>query len=172
MQKAILGGGCFWCLDAIYRCVNGVNSVVSGYSGGITQNPTYKEICSGNTGHAEVIEIEFDENSINYGEILEIFWEIHNPTTLNRQGADIGTQYRSVIFYLDENQKEIALESKEKAQKKFNDKIVTEISEAQEFYSAEEYHQNYFEVNPCQGYCQVVISPKVESFKAKFVDKI
>jgi len=171
-QKAILGGGCFWCIEAIYKSIKGVNSVISGYSGGDTESPTYKDICRGDTNHAEVIEITFDNEIVNYNEILEIFWEIHDPTTLNRQGADIGTQYRSVIFYLNDEQKSIAKKSKELAQKNFNEKIVTQIDKASIFYPAEEYHQNYFELNPCQGYCQVVIAPKVEKFQINYKNKL
>jgi peptide-methionine (S)-S-oxide reductase len=162
MQKATLGGGCFWCLEAVFQRLNGVHSVVSGYAAGKTKNPTYREICSGNTGHAEVIQIEFDPAVISYGELLDAFWACHDPTTLNRQGADQGTQYRSIILFHNEEQKAEAVRSRQNAQKEFSDPIVTEIVPLPEFYPAEDYHQNYYNDNRAAGYCQVVIRPKLQ----------
>ncbi len=164
-EKAVLGGGCFWCLEAVFEEVKGVKDVVSGYAGGSVKNPTYEAVCSGSTGHAEVVQITFDPSVVEFKDLLEIFWTIHDPTTLNRQGADVGTQYRSVIFYSDEEQKKIAEESKKEAQKRFSDPIVTEISPLVKFWPAEGYHQDYFRKNPYQGYCQAVVAPKVEKFK-------
>ncbi len=164
-EKAVIGGGCFWCLEAVFEEVKGVKDVVSGYAGGSVDNPSYEAVCGGNTGHAEVVEITFDPSIVTFDDLLEIFWSIHDPTTLNRQGADVGTQYRSVIFYRDEEQKRIAEKSKKEAQKRFFDPIVTEISPLVKFWPAEEYHQDYFRKNPYQGYCQAVVAPKVEKFK-------
>lgn len=164
---ATLGGGCFWCTEAIYQMLSGVKSVVSGYAGGKTENPTYKQVCEGNTGHAEVIQIEFDPAVISYEKILETFWEAHDPTTLNRQGADTGTQYRSVIFYHSEAQKAAAEKSKAAAQKDFIQPIVTEIRPLTKFYKAEGYHQDFYRNNPNQGYCRAVIQPKVDKFEKK-----
>ena len=174
MQVATLGGGCFWCVEAIYEDLKGVESVISGYSGGAKKNPSYQEVCSGFTGHAEVIQITFDPQVISYKDILEVFWEVHDPTTLNRQGADIGSQYRSVIFYHSDEQKSIAEESKKQtdASGLYKDPIVTEISEFKGFYEAEDYHQDYFFNNPNQPYCSVVISPKVKKFKNKYEDQL
>ncbi|MHC3993490.1 peptide-methionine (S)-S-oxide reductase MsrA [Thiomicrolovo sp. ZZH C-3] len=171
-EVALLGGGCFWCIEAVYRRVKGVSSAVSGYAGGETDNPDYRAVCSGTTGHAEVVEVTFDPEVISYGEILDIFWVIHDPTTLNRQGADVGTQYRSVIYYQNEEQKEEAEAAIAEAQAGFSDPIVTELSPAPTFYPAEAYHQNYFELNPQQGYCQVVIAPKVQKFMRTFREKL
>ncbi len=171
-EKALLGGGCFWCIEAVYRRVKGVKSAVSGYAGGQTPDPDYRSVCSGTTGHAEVVEITFDPDVIRYEEILEIFWAIHDPTTLNRQGADTGTQYRSVIYYYDENQKKKAKDSIAGAQEHFSDPIVTELSPAPVFYPAEDYHQNYYDLNTNQGYCQVVIAPKIRKFMSTFKEKI
>lgn len=162
MQKATLGGGCFWCLEAVFQRLNGVRSVVSGYAAGTTKNPTYKEICTGNTGHAEVIQIEFDPAVISYAQLLDAFWACHDPTTLNRQGADHGTQYRSIILFHDEAQKSEAVRSRDRAQSDLKDPIVTEILPLPEFYPAEEYHQNYYNDNRAAGYCQVVIRPKLQ----------
>jgi peptide-methionine (S)-S-oxide reductase len=164
---ATLGGGCFWCTEAIYQMLPGVKSVVSGYAGGKIENPTYKQVCEGNTGHAEVIQIEFDPGVISYEKILETFWEAHDPTTLNRQGADTGTQYRSVIFYHSETQKAAAEKSKAAAQKDFIQPIVTEIRPLTKFYKAEGYHQDFYRNNPNQGYCRAVIQPKVDKFEKK-----
>ncbi len=171
-EIALLGGGCFWCIEAVYNRVEGVKSAVSGYAGGEGINPSYKEICTGTTGHAEVVEITFDPNVISFGEILEIFWVIHDPTTLNRQGADAGTQYRSVIYYQNDEQKAAAELSIAKAQNGFGDSIVTELSPAPTFYAAEAYHQDYYDLNKTQGYCQVVIAPKIEKFLTSFPKKL
>ena len=162
MAKALFGGGCFWCLDAIFRKVDGVKDVVVGYSGGRRKNPTYEQVCTGTTGHAEVVMIEYDENKISYDELLDIFFSIHDPTQLNRQGNDIGTQYRSVIFYFDEEQKEKALKKINELKKSLN--VVTEVAPFKEFFKAEEYHQNYFEKSPNNPYCAYVIAPKIDKF--------
>ena len=174
MQVATLGGGCFWCVEAIYEDIKGVESVVSGYSGGAKKNPSYQEVCSGFSGHAEVIQITFDPQVISFKDILEVFWEVHDPTTLNRQGADIGSQYRSVIYYHSDEQKNIAEESKRQADASglYKDPVVTEISEFKGFYEAEDYHQDYFNNNPNQPYCSVIISPKVKKFKNKYKDQL
>lgn len=166
-EKATLGGGCFWCVEAVYERFEGVKSVVSGYAGGQIPNPTYKQVCNGDTGHAEVIQIEFDPKKITYSQILEIFWAAHDPTTLNRQGADVGTQYRSTIMYHSEAQKKAAEESKKKAQEHFKTPIVTEIVPISIFYKAEDYHQDYFKNNPEQRYCALVIGPKLRSLEKK-----
>ncbi|WP_281950660.1 peptide-methionine (S)-S-oxide reductase MsrA [Nitrosophilus kaiyonis] len=168
IEEAIVGGGCFWCLEAIFKRVKGVIEVESGYCGGKRENPTYEQVCSGATGHVEVVKIRFDNEKISYKDILEIFFSIHDPTQLNRQGADIGTQYRSVIFPLNEKQEEIAKEMIKKLNPIFNNKIVTRIEPLKAFYKAEDYHQNYYDNHPYQGYCQVVISPKIEKFKKDF----
>jgi len=172
IEKATLAGGCFWCLEAIYKKVKGVKEVIPGYSGGQTNNPTYEQVCSDTTGHAEAIQISFVPDLISYAEILEIFWEIHNPTTFNRQGHDIGSQYRSAIFYHNEEQKKIAEKSKQDLRDAniWSDPVVTEIVPYNEFYPAEEYHKNYFQNHPENGYCQLVVRPKVEKFKKKFQD--
>jgi peptide-methionine (S)-S-oxide reductase len=174
MEIATLGSGCFWCIEAIYQDLNGVLGLKSGYSGGHIENPTYKQVTSGTTGHAEVIQFSFDPNVISFEEILEIFWSTHDPTTLNRQGADVGPQYRSAVFYHNEKQKEIAEFYKEKLDSSgaFDKKIVTEISPFSNFYAAEDYHQNYFNDNGMQPYCQIVIKPKVDKFKKVFADKL
>lgn len=165
MAKALFGGGCFWCLDAIFRKVDGVKDVIVGYSGGDVKNPTYEQVCTGTTGHAEVVMIEFDENKISYDELLDIFFSIHDPTQLNRQGNDVGTQYRSIIFYFDEEQKEKALKKINELKKSLN--VVTEVVPFKEFFKAEEYHQNYFEKNPNNPYCMFVIAPKLSKFLKK-----
>lgn len=162
MQKATLGGGCFWCLEAVFQRLNGVQSVVSGYAAGKTKNPTYREICAGDTGHAEVVQIEFDPAILSYAQLLDAFWACHDPTTWNRQGADHGTQYRSIILYQNDEQKAQAVKSRDEAQKDFKDPIVTEILALPEFYPAEDYHQNYYNDNRAAGYCQVVIRPKLQ----------
>lgn len=172
MEIATLGAGCFWCVEAIFQNLRGVSKVVSGYSGGHIKNPAYREVCNGTTGHAEVIQVTFDPSEISFEDILEVFWNTHNPTTLNQQGADIGTQYRSAIFYHSEEQKAIAEKSKKEAAKDFSDPIVTEITPFETFYGAEDYHQNYFNENGNQSYCSIVISPKVEKFKKKYADKL
>jgi peptide-methionine (S)-S-oxide reductase len=161
-EVAIIGGGCFWCTEAVFEMLKGVKEVVSGYAGGATKNPTYKDICTGRTGHAEVIKIVYDPSLISYQKILSIFAECHNPTTLNRQGADVGTQYRSTIMYLSEEQKKQAIAWKKKLTEKYIDPVVTEIVEAPFFYPAEEYHQDYYKKNPNQGYCTFVIRPKLK----------
>ncbi|MBT3273574.1 MAG: peptide-methionine (S)-S-oxide reductase MsrA [Spirochaetales bacterium] len=161
-EYAVLAGGCFWCVEAVYERIDGVRSAVSGYTGGTAENPTYRQVSTGRTGHAEVVKVEFDPNLVSYEEILEVFWKSHDPTTLNRQGSDTGTQYRSAIYYDSEQQLEIAKSSRAKAQNEFNAKIVTEISPLEEFYVAEEYHQDYFDINPTAGYCQFVIAPKLQ----------
>jgi len=166
-EKAILGGGCFWCVEAVFERFEGVKSAVSGYAGGTVPNPTYKQVCGGDTGHAEVVQVEFDPTKISYAQILEIFWAAHDPTTLNRQGADAGTQYRSTIMYYNEAQKKVAEESKKKAQEHFKSPIVTEIVQAGIFYKAEDYHQDYFKNNPDKPYCSVVIGPKLRSLEKK-----
>ncbi|PYK58294.1 MAG: peptide-methionine (S)-S-oxide reductase [Verrucomicrobia bacterium] len=166
-ELATFGGGCFWCMEAVFERLDGVKSVTSGYAGGTKENPTYKEVCTGVTGHAEVIQIEFDPHKISYEKLLEVFWEAHDPTTMNRQGADAGTQYRSVILYHNDAQKRAAEKSKELAQWRFPRPIVTEIVPLTKFFKAEEYHQDYFRKNPNAPYCAVVISPKLEKLKPK-----
>lgn len=174
MEKATLGGGCFWCLEAVFQDLSGVEEVVSGYAGGHVPNPTYQEVCTGATGHAEVVQLTFDPDLITYEEILEVFFSIHDPTTLNRQGADVGTQYRSVIFYHDEDQEKAAREmiARLEREKVFDDPIVTQVAPLTNFYPAEGYHQRYFENNPEQPYCRVVIAPKVEAFRRTFAEKL
>ena len=166
-ELATLGGGCFWCLEAAFELLPGVKAVTSGYSGGSVVNPTYKQVCGGDTGHAEAVQIEYDPATISYEKLLETFWEIHDPTTLNRQGNDIGTQYRSVIFYHNDAQKLAAEKSKAEAGKKLTRPIVTEIVSVPKFYVAETYHQDYFRNNPHAGYCQAVIRPKVKKVEEK-----
>ena len=164
-DTAVFGGGCFWCLDAQFKLVDGVKSVLSGYAGGTTPNPTYEQVCSETTGHAEVIKVEFDPSKISYEDLLRKFFHAHDPTTLNRQGPDVGTSYRSIILYRDENQESIAKNVKAEAQKEWPDPIVTEIVPLKAFYKAEDYHQDYFAKNPTQGYCRLVIAPKVKKFE-------
>ncbi|MBL7850868.1 MAG: peptide-methionine (S)-S-oxide reductase MsrA [Cyclobacteriaceae bacterium] len=173
-QQATFGGGCFWCTEAVFLAVKGVTKVESGYSGGTVKNPTYREVCTGLTGHAEVIRITFDPAVVTYADLLEIFWNTHDPTTLNKQGADEGTQYRSVVFYHDEEQRKTAEQYKAQleASKVFKSRIVTEISPLINYYPAEDYHQNYYALNPDQGYCQYVIRPKVEKFRKQFQGKL
>ncbi|MCR1811265.1 peptide-methionine (S)-S-oxide reductase MsrA [Sulfurospirillum sp. hDNRA2] len=171
-EKATFGGGCFWCLEAVFEETRGVVDVISGYAGGQTSSPTYEQVCSGNTGHAEVVQITFDPKLISYEALLKIFWLIHDPTTLNRQGNDVGTQYRSVIFYHNETQKTQAEASMKAFASKFTKPIVTEIKPLEVFYKAEAYHQNYFKNNPNQGYCMFVVSPKVEHFKHEYKDLV
>jgi len=174
VQIATFGAGCFWCTEAVFLNVKGVTKVVSGYTGGKVKNPTYREICTGMTGHAEVTQITFDPAVVSFEELLEVFWNTHDPTTLNRQGADEGTQYRSAVFYADENQKALAEAYKKQleASHVYKNPIVTEITTLTTFYPAEDYHQNYYELNPNQGYCQYVIRPKVDKFKKQFADKL
>jgi peptide-methionine (S)-S-oxide reductase len=173
-EVATLAGGCFWCLEAIYDELKGVEEVVSGYSGGTMPNPTYEQVCTGSTEHAEVVQISFDPNIVNYKELLEVFFTIHDPTTHNRQGADVGTQYRSAIFYHTPEQKTIVekvIQEFETA-KVWDDPIVTQVIPFKDFYPAESYHQEYFARNPGQAYCRVVIAPKVTKFRHKFIDKL
>ncbi|NIO29564.1 MAG: peptide-methionine (S)-S-oxide reductase MsrA [Candidatus Latescibacteria bacterium] len=173
-EIATLGGGCFWCLEAVFEEVEGVNSAVSGYSGGTVKNPSYEAVCTSATGHAEVVQIRYDPGVIGYDEILDVFFSIHDPTTPNRQGADVGSQYRSVIFYHDERQKEIA-ERKIKeldASGIWDRRVVTELVPLRAFYEAEEYHQEYFKRNPEAGYCRAVIVPKLLKFRDLFGDKL
>jgi peptide-methionine (S)-S-oxide reductase len=174
LEQATLGGGCFWCLEAIYQDIKGVESVVSGYAGGPMSNPTYQQVCSGTTGHAEVVQITYDSDVISYEELLFIFWRIHDPTTINRQGADVGTQYRSIILYHNDAQHQIAEQSKTEANNSrlWPTSIVTEIAPLKDFYPAESYHQNYYKSNPNQPYCRVVIDPKVRKFKKEFQDRL
>jgi peptide-methionine (S)-S-oxide reductase len=168
-EIADLGGGCFWCMEAVFERLPGVISVTSGFAGGTTENPTYEEVCTETTGHAEVTEIVFDPARISYAKLLEVFWQAHDPTTLNRQGADEGTSYRSIILYHDEKQKLIAEKSKLEAQRDFRHPIVTEIVPLKKFYKAEDYHQEYYDNNPGNGYCRVVIAPKLEKLEIKKV---
>lgn len=170
-ESAVIGGGCFWCVEAQYKMLKGVQKVVSGYAGGTVDNPTYKQVCNGDTGHAEVIRIDYDPGIITFKDIIDLFWLAHDPTTLNRQGNDEGTQYRSTIMYSSEEQKKIAEASMAEAQKEIQGKIVTEIVALKKFYPAEDYHQDYFANNPYQGYCRVVVSPKVAKFKKKLEEK-
>jgi len=173
-ETATFGNGCFWCTEAIFKSLKGVETVESGYSGGKLKNPTYKEVCSGLTGHAEVIQITFDPTIITFKELLEVFWETHDPTTLNRQGADVGTQYRSAIFYHSPEQKAAAEKYKAELNKEnvYNKPVVTEITAFDKFYKAEDYHQNYYSNNSTQGYCQMVIVPKLEKFRKVFKNKL
>lgn len=174
MEKATLGGGCFWCTEAVFRQLRGVESVLPGYSGGHVKNPSYKEVCTGTTGHAEVVQIVFNPSVVSYSEILDVFFAIHDPTSLNRQGADAGTQYRSVIFYHSEEQKKVA----EKMivgltnEKVFDDPLVTEVTPFTFFYPAEDYHRDYFEKNRSQPYCRMVVAPKVEKFNKQFKELV
>ena len=173
-ETATLGGGCFWCVEAVYLELKGVVSVMPGYSGGARPNPTYEQVCSGATGHAEVIQIVYDPSVLTYDELLEVFWTVHDPTTLNRQGNDIGTQYRSVIFYHNDEQKEKAEHYKKKLNESdaYKNPVVTEITAFTAFYPAEDYHKNYYANNPNQPYCTFVVQPKVEKFRKVFKDKL
>jgi peptide-methionine (S)-S-oxide reductase len=171
-ELATLGGGCFWCLDAAFRRVEGVASVVSGYAGGHRADPTYEQVCSGSTGHAEVVQVEFDPQTLPYADVLDVFWAIHDPTSLNRQGADVGTQYRSIILYHDDGQKRIAESSRDAVQQLWSRPVVTEIVPLDVFYPAEEYHQDYYARNPEQGYCQVVINPKLTKLREHFASRL
>jgi peptide-methionine (S)-S-oxide reductase len=165
IEIADLGGGCFWCMEAVFERLPGVLAVTSGFAGGTTENPTYREVCSETTGHAEVTEVKFDPARISYGRLLEVFWQAHDPTTLNRQGADEGTSYRSIILYRTEQQKQIAEKSRTDAQQNFRDPIVTEIVPLKKFYPAEDYHQQYYDNNSNAGYCRIVIAPKLEKLE-------
>ncbi|MBI1743128.1 peptide-methionine (S)-S-oxide reductase MsrA [Candidatus Acetothermia bacterium] len=170
LQIATFGGGCFWCVEAVFKELKGVEKVTSGYAGGSEKNPTYRQVCDGETGHAEVAQIEFDPSVISYETLVEVFFLAHDPTTLNRQGNDVGTQYRSVIFHHTDEQKKIAeaVKSRIEKEKIYRNPIVTEIAPFANFYAAEDYHQNYYEENPQQPYCRVVIDPKVTKFRQKF----
>lgn len=172
LDTATFGAGCFWCVEAIFQQIKGVKSVKSGYTGGHVKNPSYKEVCSGTTGHAEVAQIVFNPDTVSYTKLLEVFFQTHDPTTLNKQGADIGTQYRSAIFYHSQEQKETAEKIIEKltTENIFEKPIVTEVSKIGDFYSAEDYHQDYYNNNSEQGYCRIVITPKLEKFKKVFSD--
>ena len=174
MDTITLGAGCFWCVEAVFTELKGVKSVTSGYMGGHVKNPSYREVCNGTTGHAEVAQLTYDPKEITFDEILEVFWQTHDPTTLNRQGADVGTQYRSAIFYHTDEQRRIAEEYKVKldASGAFRAPIVTEITAASTFFPAEDYHQDYYALNGEQGYCQMVIRPKLDKFRKVFADKL
>ena len=172
LQTATLAGGCFWCLEAVYDEIKGVHSVESGYAGGHVDNPTYRAVCNGDTGHAEVIQVHFDPNVVSYRDLLNVFFAIHDPTTLNRQGADVGTQYRSAIFYHDDEQKRIAEEliKELNTQEIWDRPIVTQVEKLDKFYMAEDYHQEYFARNPYQPYCMAVVAPKVSKFRKHFLE--
>jgi peptide-methionine (S)-S-oxide reductase len=174
METATFGSGCFWCTEAVFQRLKGVESVVSGYAGGSVENPTYEEVCSGNTGHAEAIQIKYDPSQIKYDEILEVFWKTHDPTTLNQQGNDYGTQYRSAVFYHNDEQRKLAEEYKKKldAAKIWDRPIVTEITPFTNFYPAEKYHQNFYNNNPNQPYCSYIIRPKLKKLEEVFRDKL
>lgn len=169
---ATLGGGCFWCLEAVYKDLKGVEKVVSGYAGGWVPNPGYQLVCTGTTGHAEVVQLTYDPQVISFEQILQIFFTIHDPTTLNRQGNDVGPQYRSIILYHDEDQRKTAQAAIQAAQDLWSHPIVTEVKPLETFYPAEDYHQDYFERNPNQGYCQVIIAPKVAKFRKQYYDRL
>lgn len=174
MDTITFGAGCFWCVEAIFSDLNGVEKVVSGYAGGSVKNPSYKEVCSGNTGHAEVCQLTYNPEIISFQELLEVFWQVHDPTTLNRQGGDVGTQYRSAIFYHNEEQRKVVEEFKATLNQEqvYPDPIVTEITAFTNFYPAEDYHQDYFELNGENPYCKAVVRPKVEKFRKVFKDKL
>ncbi|MDB5179734.1 MAG: peptide-methionine (S)-S-oxide reductase [Candidatus Saccharibacteria bacterium] len=168
MKTYVIAGGCFWCLDAVYRRLKGVTEIVSGYAGGTTANPTYEEVSTGETGHAEVVQITFDESIIPSDVILDLFFLIHDPTTLNRQGADVGTQYRSAMYYVDDAQKRTFEAAKERAQAHWDAPLTTELAQLDVFYPAEAYHQDYFNKNPGNGYCSIVIAPKIVKARAAY----
>ena len=174
LHTATLAGGCFWCLEAVYDDIKGVHSVESGYAGGHMPNPTYRAVCDGDTGHAEVVQVHFDPNIVSYRDLLNVFFAIHDPTTLNRQGADVGTQYRSAIFYHDDEQKKIAEEliKELNSQNIWDNPIVTEVTKLDKFYMAEDYHQEYFARNPYQPYCMAVVAPKVSKFRRHFLEML
>jgi peptide-methionine (S)-S-oxide reductase len=174
LQTATLAGGCFWCLEAVYDEIKGVQGVESGYAGGHMDNPSYRAVCNGDTGHAEVVQVHFDPNVVSYQDLLNVFFAIHDPTTLNRQGADVGTQYRSAIFYHDDEQKKTAEELIKdlNAQQIWDRPIVTEVAPLDKFYMAEDYHQEYFARNPYQPYCMAVVSPKVSKFRKHFIEML
>lgn len=168
MEKATIGGGCFWCIEAVLQRLKGVQKVVSGYAGGQVKNPGYREVCAGTTGHAEVVQVDYDPEKISYEQLLKVFMLSHDPTSLNRQGADVGTQYRSIILYEDEKQKEKAKTVLQELGSVYDRPIVTELKELETFYPAEPYHQNYYNNNPGAGYCRIVIDPKVRKLRAEF----
>lgn len=168
IATATFAGGCFWCIDAAFRRVKGVHKVESGYMGGQTDEPSYQDICTGMTGHAEVVQLSFDTDVINYSQLLDMFFTLHDPTQLNRQGNDVGTQYRSAVFYHDDIQAELTEQAIKQLQPHLAEKIVTEVAPAVTFYSAEQYHQDYFNENPNQGYCSVIVAPKVAKFSQKY----
>jgi peptide-methionine (S)-S-oxide reductase len=172
IETATLGGGCFWCLEAVYQELKGVQHVESGYAGGQVANPRYEQVCEGTTGHAEVVQVQFDTSVVDYRQILEIFFTIHDPTTLNRQGNDIGTQYRSVIYYHDDAQRETAAQVIAEMANVWDAPIVTELSPLPVYYKAEAYHQNYFRQNPLQGYCAYIVAPKVAKFRKTYSDRL
>lgn len=172
MKTIYLGGGCFWCTEAIFKSLRGVQQVIPGYMGGAVQNPTYEQVCTGTTGHAEVIKVYFDESTLSLADLLDVFFETHDPTTLNRQGADTGTQYRSVIFYTDDDDRAIVTSAIERAKETHANPVVTEIAQASVFYPAEAYHENYYAENRDAPYCELVISPKLEKLHEKFADKL
>ncbi len=172
LQVATIGGGCFWCLEAAYQEIAGVDHVVSGYAGGKVPNPSYKEVLGGSTGHAEVVQVHFDPRVISYADILDIFWAIHNPTTRNRQGYDVGSEYRSIILYENESQKEAALASRNAVAQLWDAEVVTEIERLDAFYEAEPYHQNYFRTHPERAYCQAVINPKLKHLREVFAGRL
>jgi peptide-methionine (S)-S-oxide reductase len=173
-ELATLAGGCFWCLEAVYKELRGVERVVSGYAGGHVERPNYRDVCDGTTGHAEVVQITFDPSLVSYKELLEVFFTIHDPTTLNRQGADVGTQYRSAVFYHSPEQRETAEQTiaEMEAARVWDSTIVTEVAPLDRFYPAEDYHQDYFEKNPSQPYCRAVVEPKVSKFRKLFLDRL
>jgi peptide-methionine (S)-S-oxide reductase len=173
-QTATLAGGCFWCLDAVYEQLRGVKNVLSGYTGGEVENPNYHQVCGGRTGHAEVVRIEFDPEQVSFRELLEIFFTIHDPTTLNRQGADTGTQYRSAIFYENDEQKRVAEEVMEEISREgiWDSELVTQLEPLGDFYPGEDYHQGYYRKNPSQSYCRVIIQPKVAKFRKQFLERL
>lgn len=172
MEKATFGGGCFWCIESVFKMLDGVDEVVSGYAGGSVDNPSYRQVCSGTTGHAEVVQVHYNETVVSYEELLEVFFEVHNPETEDREGPDIGSQYRSIILYHNKDQKEMAEQKIQQLEEDKYDRIVTELSELQDFYKAEDKHQDFFEKNPSSGYCQVQIPPKQSKVKKKFEDKL
>ncbi|MBV8718368.1 MAG: peptide-methionine (S)-S-oxide reductase MsrA [Chloroflexi bacterium] len=171
-ETAVLGGGCFWCLEAVYNELRGVSSVISGYAGGSVPNPSYEQVCGGRTGHAEVVQLTFDSSEISFRDILDVFFTIHDPTTLNRQGNDVGEQYRSIILYSSEEQEGVAQEAIAAASALWPRPIVTQVVPLERFYPAEAYHQNYFERNPYQPYCQIIIAPKVAKARQKFLERL
>lgn len=172
LEVATIGGGCFWCMEAVFQELDGIEKVTSGFSGGHVTNPSYEQVCQGDTGHAEVVQIYFDPKKFSYDDLMDVFFHLHDPTTLNRQGNDVGTQYRSVIFFHDETQHQKALAAMKKYQSDYSDPIVTQIVPFEEFYPAEAYHQDYFANNPNKPYCSFVVGPKVQKVRAKYKDRL